>query len=449
MKKLTVEKWTLIAFVIGTCHFFILPDSSLANLAKLPSFAEPIPNVTAAVGREAVLQCTIDDLDSFKVAWVKVDTETLLSFHTHVVPRDSRLKVTNSNSDRQWFLHIKNLNVSDRGIYMCQINTEPMISQEGYLDVTVPPSIVEDETSTDLTVDERSRVSLRCKASGYPTPRVVWRREDGKEINLGPMGAQKSSSVLRMEGEFLNLTQVTREDMGAYLCIASNGIPPSVSKRILLQVNFQPKIRVSNQMVGAALGSDVLLGCRLEASPRPLTSWIRNDGIILLNNKKYEISEVAESYRIHMQLKIKNLDEKDYGHYKCVAKNTLGDKEGFVRLIEISPPTSSPFSTQSHEFYVPIQRGSTATSSESNLKKAYGIPAPNSLRDESQSLSSDKQLRQGKDEGTSDHDQSHRKMYPTQRSPTDTSNTCQTLASSLTTLLVISIAILQFAKSSN
>ncbi|GIX98465.1 lachesin [Caerostris extrusa] len=184
------------------------------------------------------------------VAWIKVDTETLLSYHTHVIPRDNRLKVTNSNSDRQWFLHIKNLDVSDRGFYMCQINTEPMISEKGYLDVTggypirwlndmsVPPSIVEENTSTDITVDERSRVSLRCKAAGYPSPRVVWRREDGKEINLGPMGAQKSS-VLRLEGEFLNMTQVTREDMGAYLCIASNGIPPSVSKRILLQVNFQ------------------------------------------------------------------------------------------------------------------------------------------------------------------------------------------------------------------
>lgn len=56
----------------------------------------------------------------------------------------------------------------------------------------MPPSIIEDSTSTDLTVDERSRVSLRCKSDGYPTPRVIWRREDGKEINLGPMGVHKS-----------------------------------------------------------------------------------------------------------------------------------------------------------------------------------------------------------------------------------------------------------------
>ncbi|KFM76454.1 Lachesin, partial [Stegodyphus mimosarum] len=325
---------------------------------------------------------------------------------------------------------------------MCQINTEPMISQEGYLDVTVPPSIVEDATSTDMTVDERSRVSLRCRAAGYPTPRVSWRREDGKEINLGPMGAQKSS-VLRMVGEFLNLTQVTREDMGAYLCIASNGVPPSVSKRILLQVNFQPKIRVNNQMVGAAIGSDVVLGCRLEASPRPLTSWIRNDGVILLNNKKYELIEEAESYRIHMQLRIKNLDEKDFGHYKCVAKNTLGDKEGFVRLIEISPPTSVPYSTQPHDFYVPVQRGPTdthASKGDSPSKKGFGIPAPNSLRDESQSLSSEKQMSPAKEGNGPEDGKTHWKhnLIPTQRSQTDSSISCQILSSSVLVLIVIS-----------
>ena len=39
------------------------------------------------------------------------------------------------------------------------------------------------------------------------------------------------------------------------------------------------------------------------------------------------------------------------------------------------------------ELYILIT-GITETKSDSNLKKGYNIPAPNSLRDESQSLSS-------------------------------------------------------------
>lgn len=40
-----------------------------------------------------------------------------------------------------------------------------------------------------------------------------------------------------VEGEKLSLTGVLRSDMGGYLCIATNGIPPSVSKRYHVQVN--------------------------------------------------------------------------------------------------------------------------------------------------------------------------------------------------------------------
>lgn len=39
-----------------------------------------------------------------------------------------------------------------------------------------------------------------------------------------------------VDGENLTISKVSRLHMGAYLCIASNGVPPSVSKRIVLMV---------------------------------------------------------------------------------------------------------------------------------------------------------------------------------------------------------------------
>lgn len=39
-----------------------------------------------------------------------------------------------------------------------------------------------------------------------------------------------------VDGETLTITKVSRLHMGAYLCIASNGVPPSISKRIMLMV---------------------------------------------------------------------------------------------------------------------------------------------------------------------------------------------------------------------
>ncbi|XP_023216477.1 lachesin-like [Centruroides sculpturatus] len=289
-----------------------------------------------------------------------MDTQTLLSIHTHVITRDSRIRVSNNNH-RQWYLHIKEVRIEDQGSYMCQINTEPMVSQLGYLEVMVPPSVVEDGTSSDIVVEERSKVSLRCRASGYPVPNISWRREDGKDINLGSYGGRRYSAP-KVEGEYLNISQVTREDMGAYLCIARNGVPPTVSKRILVQVNFRPKIRVPNQLVGAAANTDVTLECKLEASPRPLTSWIRSDGMLLLQNRKYELTEEEESYKITMKIKIFELNDRDFGSYKCLAKNTLGEKEGFIRLYEIPPPTTLPRPTPSYEVYLPRMRGAQTNS---------------------------------------------------------------------------------------
>lgn len=44
-------------------------------------------------------------------------------------------------------------------------------------------------------------------------------------------------SASSVESEMLWLTKITRSEMGVYLCIASNMVPPSVSKRMKLQVH--------------------------------------------------------------------------------------------------------------------------------------------------------------------------------------------------------------------
>ncbi|GJQ77113.1 hypothetical protein Trydic_g23682 [Trypoxylus dichotomus] len=147
--------------------------------ASLPRFAEPIPNVTVTIGRDAVLACVVDNLRGFKVAWVRVDTQTILSIHHNIITQNPRISLS-YNDHRSWYLHIKNVQESDRGWYMCQVNTDPMRSRQGYLQVVV---------------------------------NVV-------------------------DGEVLFITKVSRLHMANYLCIASNGVPPSISKRVQLKVQY-------------------------------------------------------------------------------------------------------------------------------------------------------------------------------------------------------------------
>ncbi len=120
---------------------------------------------------------------------------------------------------------------------------------------TVPPDINPEKTSSDTTVKEGDDATLVCHASGQPPPTIIWRRENGEPFlvkksgkmgEFAPFTKRKvwwSGSLLpffsvkRYVGEFLVLHKVRRKDMGAFMCIASNNVPPSVSKRILLNVN--------------------------------------------------------------------------------------------------------------------------------------------------------------------------------------------------------------------
>ena len=70
----------------------------------------------------------------FQVAWLRVDTQTILTIANHVITKNHRIGVTHTER-KTWHLHIRDVSESDRGAYMCQINTDPMKSQTGYLDV--------------------------------------------------------------------------------------------------------------------------------------------------------------------------------------------------------------------------------------------------------------------------------------------------------------------------
>ncbi|CAO1407962.1 unnamed protein product, partial [Diamesa hyperborea] len=299
-----------------------------------PKFAQPIPNVTVAVGRDANLPCVVEHLGSYKVAWIHIDRQMILTIHRHVISRIPRYSVTYDNSNT-WLLHVSQAQQDDRGYYMCQVNTNPMISQVGYLQVVVPPNILDIEsTPSSVAVRENQNINMTCRADGFPTPKIIWRREDGQSITV-----ERKKKVMVYDGEVLHLTKLSRNEMGAYLCIATNGVPPSVSKRIILDVEFSPMIWVPNQLVGAPSGTDVTIDCHTEAHPRAIIYWVYNQ-VMVLPSKKYIIDYNENSYRAHMKLTIKSLSLGDFGNYRCISKNSLGETEGSIRVYEIPLPST-------------------------------------------------------------------------------------------------------------
>ncbi|XP_057333653.1 lachesin [Microplitis mediator] len=326
-------KLTLLLAILHVCSCQVTPE-------VLPIFLAPLENHTVTQGRDVFFTCVVNHLHSYKVAWIKSDSRAILAIHTHMVTHNPRLSVTHNGHDT-WKLHIANVQKNDSGTYMCQVNTDPMRSQMGYMVVQIPPDIMDDDSTDGYVTGERGNIKLRCVAMGIPQPTVTWRREDGRNITLREEGREKIS-VKSFEGETLNLTGILRSEMGNYLCIASNGVPPTISKRYNVQVHFQPLIKVTNQLVGAPVNRNVTLQCTVEASPRAMNTWYRDKGDKLLPSIKYTMSESAlNDYTWQMNLTIHNLDKKDFGGYACASVNALGRAEASVRLQELELATET------------------------------------------------------------------------------------------------------------
>lgn len=91
---------------------------------------------------------------------------------------------------------------------------------------------------------------------------------------------------------------------------------------------------IPHQLVGAPLAYSVTLECFTEAHPSSLNYWIREDGHMIHDSRKYQTENIIGSpvYKTHMRLTINNIQESDYGTYKCIAKNPRGETDGTIRL---------------------------------------------------------------------------------------------------------------------
>ncbi|XP_076356136.1 lachesin-like [Tachypleus tridentatus] len=370
--------WLIVLLLTETQYTKASPQTFTVGKEQEPEFSKAVPNVTVSVGRDAKLPCVVDNLGSYGVAWLRVESKTILTIRHNVITGNYRIDLSHGDR-RNWILHIKNVQESDRGGYMCQINTFPMKSQVGYLDVVVPPVIIDAESDTDVLAREGSNVTMKCRAKGYPFPEITWKREDGQPISVG-LWQNDLDQDISYKGELLKVTKVSRLHMGAYLCIASNGVQPSISRRVVLHVHFTPMIWVPNQLIGSPIGNDVTLECHTEAYPSSINYWQTGKGDMIVSDHKYRVKDEHKTYKVHMKLIILNIQADDFGTYRCHARNSLGSTEGNIRIYEIhlSPAkediTTTPNSVLERDDNMPLKQADTKESARRIQGENLGFP---------------------------------------------------------------------------
>ena len=87
---------------------------------------------------------------------------------------------------------------------------------------TVPPSLV--KRQANQTVIEGATASLRCNATGNPTPKITWTK-DGQTVATGDK----------------LIFATNRNQSGTYWCSAENGLNPSDNASAVLDVQCKYK----------------------------------------------------------------------------------------------------------------------------------------------------------------------------------------------------------------
>ncbi|XP_059613225.1 uncharacterized protein LOC132259559 [Phlebotomus argentipes] len=202
-------------------------------------------------------------------------------------------------------------------------------------ELLIPPSIAGSETmesAKPVIVHEGDHLRLRCAATGNPKPHVEWRREDRLPISVGSWQASS------MAGHALNITKVNRVHMGAYQCLADNGVPPPANATFFIEVHFAPLIRVRNQVVYASNGSHAILECEIEAFPEAIKYWEKfPEGKLLEHGRRYRIESHIDGYKSTMRLNLTVMHSTDYGEYHCISKNEMGITRAVFHLQDRNP----------------------------------------------------------------------------------------------------------------
>lgn len=170
-----------------------------------PVFVSKPDPMTLYMGKEAVFQCSLTGSSPLEVVWHKDNIA--------ISPAGRYVTTCEKN---KYSLHIKSLELTDRGIYLCKAsNTVGTATFTAELKVIGKPSFVKTIEPVSAAVNEPLR--LECQVDEDSGVTVIWTR-DGKKVH------QSMDSKLSFEDRLalLDIPKSKVKDSGKYVCTATN-----------------------------------------------------------------------------------------------------------------------------------------------------------------------------------------------------------------------------------
>lgn len=209
-------------------------------------------NVTALLGKTAVLNCRVKNIGNRTVSWVRHRDIHLLTVGRFTYTSDERFSARHAASSEDWLLMIHYLQERDAGFYECQISTTPPESHLIHLSVVEPETVI--VGGPDVYINTGSRLALTCSVKYSPEPPafIFWYHDDklvSYERTRGGVVVSTEKGVVTTSRLLVQYAQPRHT--GVYTCHPANSTPKSVNVHVI--AGDQPAAIVHENNGGSGL----------------------------------------------------------------------------------------------------------------------------------------------------------------------------------------------------
>lgn len=182
-----------------------------------PHFLTPATqrNVSTTLGQTAYLHCRVAQLgEKQQVSWIRKKDLHVLSSGMLLFASDLRFQVIHPEGTDKWTLQIKYAQVRDAGVYECQVNTVPKISQSYFLSVVASRASIHGPEY----VKAGSTINLTCVINQPHMQGLVHWYHNGNILDYeGPVSIATRGDHMSTVSH-LTIKEATPKHSGNYTC---------------------------------------------------------------------------------------------------------------------------------------------------------------------------------------------------------------------------------------